>query len=89
MFELFGDFSNRSEDREDHGPIVHTRPLSDGGEPSHEMYWRDRVAMIGGRAYLRELYSEFEAAKEFRRKQIEARWPTATIKPLTDDPTQR
>ena len=83
MFELFGCLSNRSSDEAMREPIVHTRPLSDGEEPSHGMYWRDQVWRTGTRAYLEQLYSEFEAVKRVRIEQLHLRWPEARISELT------
>lgn len=80
MFELLGDFRETKAKPDE--PIVHKRPLSDGGKPSAIIYWRDRVAEIGDVEYVRELHLQFLESRSFRLEQLKHRWPHAVIADL-------
>lgn len=94
MFELFGSFAAKNEDKTDseraprkQSRIVHTRNLSDGVSPSPNTYWRDYVDEHGLDAYKSELFAEIGATQRIRIEQIQTRWPTASLIVGRDGPS--
>lgn len=79
MFELLGDFAERSE-RSERTPIVHTRFLTDRGSASVAMnYWRDRVHRVDFETFKHELAIEIIETRHTRIKQLSRRYQNALI----------
>lgn len=66
MFEIFGSFKETPEAE----TYVHTKPLSDGDQPSESEYWRDVVNREGIESYQNRLHEEVLRCQQVRIKQI-------------------
>lgn len=80
MFEVYGTFSHRGATQDElPKTIVHTRPLTDGGSPPSNHYWRDKLANLGLEYYLYTLEEQIDRAREFGLRELRSKFPGKVI----------